>query len=165
MKKFLIGLLVVGVIVLGVGTIGVAYAKNDTTSPQEPFGTGGVFGRRSGGPGGKRGDGHLSAYFHAELAEGLGITVADFEARREAGETLQQIAEDLGIASEDLSDLIQTAREKAIEQALADGAITQEQYDRMQQQHQRRPKGNQTQFRPGGNSPRRYGPAGGQPGN
>ncbi len=165
MKKLLIGLLVVGVIALSAGAIGVAYAKNDKPSPQEPFGSSGMFGRRSGGPDGKRGDGRLSDYFHAELAESLGITVADFEARMAAGETLVQIAVDLGIAPEDLPGLIQTARDEAIEQALADGVITQAQYNRMQQQYQRQPKGNQAQFRPGGNSPRRFGPAGGQPDN
>jgi hypothetical protein len=125
---------------------------------------GGRFGRRSGGPDGRRGDGRLSEYFHAALAEGLGITVADLEARIDAGETLRQIAEDLGIGTEDLPGLMQTARDEAIEQALADGAITQEQYDRIQQHSQNRPKGNQTQFGPGGSPPRRYGPAGGQPG-
>ena len=130
---------------------------------------GGKFGQGGRGPGGSkggRGDGQLSEYLHPAIAEALGITVEDFEARVEAGERLKDIAEDLGIADEDLREMMESAHEAALDQALKDGAITQEQYDQAQERRENRPEGQEGKggkFGPGGRHHERPGDTEGQP--
>jgi hypothetical protein len=87
------------------------------------------------GPGrmGGIGDGVLHDYMTAALADVLGISVDDLEASRDAGETLMDIAASLNIDTDSLPSLLQSAHQAALEQALADGVITQEQYDQFQQ--------------------------------
>lgn len=65
------------------------------------------------------------------LTIGVGAAVAsngDFETKREA--FLENVADRLGVSTEALSDAIKGARVDQVEQALADGKITQEQADR-----------------------------------
>ncbi|MFC1936148.1 hypothetical protein ACFLYP_00625 [Chloroflexota bacterium] len=95
---------------------------------QGGFGQGGPQGN-----GGIGGDQPLAEYMEAAIAEALGISAEELAARIEAGERLPDIAADLGIVEGDLGELMEGARLAALDQALADGAITQEQYDQFQE--------------------------------
>ncbi len=74
-------------------------------------------------------DGILEDYLRASLAEALGITVDELAARLDAGETLSQIALDLGFDLTVVNDMLTQARLDALTRAVADGLITQEQAD------------------------------------
>jgi hypothetical protein len=67
----------------------------------------------------------------AALAEGLGLTSEDLETRLENGETVWTIAEQKGLTLEQFRTLLTEARTTAVNQAVADGVITQEQADWM----------------------------------
>ena len=77
--------------------------------------------------------GPLHEYMETALAERLGIDVAEIEAEFNAGKTLYQAALDHGIVKADLPALMLEVRTNAVKAALADGAITQLQSDRMLQ--------------------------------
>lgn len=72
-------------------------------------------------------------YMHEQMqtamASALGMSIEELEAAKEAGQTPQELAEEKGIDAEVLRETMQTARLEAIEQAVADGLITQEQAD------------------------------------
>jgi hypothetical protein len=76
-------------------------------------------------------EGVLREYVTAAIAEELGLTAEELEAKKEAGEKLVDIAAEAGIAEEDLRDVMQAAFETAVANALADGAITEEQAERI----------------------------------
>ncbi len=63
------------------------------------------------------------------IAELLGLTPEEIHAQREEGKTLAEIANEQGITDEALIQAILDGRTEAIEQALADGLLTQEQAD------------------------------------
>ena len=71
-------------------------------------------------------DGILGDSIHASLAEELGITTEELAACMDAGETISQIALELGF---DPTTILVQARADALDQAVADGLITQEQAD------------------------------------
>ncbi len=73
------------------------------------------------------GDGPLHDYMVSAMAQALGITPADFEARIASGQTAYQIALDLGISADKIPALLSSARAQALEAAVAAGAITQQQ--------------------------------------
>lgn len=124
MKKIVIGLTLTAVLVLAVAS--VAFAQED--SPVYPGGRGS--GRMGGGMGGPAdGSGVLHDYMTEALADALGITPEEFLVRREAGETLYDIALDLGLDIDAVREAMTQARTQAVEQAYADGALTQEQYE------------------------------------
>lgn len=126
MKKILIGMTLAAVLVLTVAS--VAFAQTDTPLFPGGRGPGG-----SGGAGGSVGTGDGTGVLHDYLveaqAEALGISVDEFLARREAGETLYEIALSLGFDLDDLTVLLTQARTQAMEQAYGDGLMTQEQYE------------------------------------
>lgn len=81
----------------------------------------------------KRGDGPLSEFFAAAIAEVFGIDVEKFKARRANGERLMQIIQslDLGYDLETIKSMMETVGSTAVSQAVSAGAITQDQADRM----------------------------------
>lgn len=135
MKKTLLIVAVVGVAALVLGVAGYAYAQDD--DPSTPFGRGG-FGQHGGfGPGmmGWDGDaeyGPMHETMEAAIAEALGVTVEELEAAHDAGKTAWDIAEEQGLTEEEFGTLMFDARKVAIDQAVADGTLTQEQADWMQ---------------------------------
>ena len=167
MRKILIIGTLVGVVVLALGAAGLAFAQSETPpAPPNPsysgFGPGTMDGR--GGFGGMMGgnrtdvEGPLHAYMIAAFAEALGLTPEELETRRDGGETLWQIAEAQGISSEDFATLWTDARTAALEQAVSDGVIAQEQADWMiQRMAQRQAAG----FGPGSGACTGAGPQGG----
>ena len=99
----------------GLLVAGVAFAQDDTP----PFGDRGPKERNS----------ELHSYMTEAVAEALGITVEELEASKEAGENIRDLAEAQGLSDEELSTLMQEARAAALDAALGDGVITQEEYD------------------------------------
>lgn len=117
------------------GAVTAANAQAPTPAPVPPYGNGY-------GPHGMMGGGYgvMAQYreqIHAAIAQALGLTVEEFEAAIAAGKKLPQIAAEQGVAVEDVWAAARAAREAAIQQAVADGVITQEQANwmlsRMQQ--------------------------------
>jgi len=62
-------------------------------------------------------------------ATALGITVEELQAAREEGKSPRDLMDELGISTEDFQAAMQAAHEAAIQQAVDDGVITQEQAD------------------------------------
>jgi len=60
------------------------------------------------------------------VAGALGISVEELEAAREEGKTLRDLAEEQGVDLADVQAAMEAARLEAIEQAIADGVITEE---------------------------------------
>jgi hypothetical protein len=77
--------------------------------------------------------GALHNYMEAAIAAEFGLTEEQLEQQHAAGKTMMDLASELGLKVEDFEAKMTAARTKALEQAVADGAITQEQADWMQQ--------------------------------
>lgn len=116
MKKIVIAF-VLGLGALALLATGAAFAQ--TAQPRIP-GNGNGFGN---------GSGPLHEYMDKAMAQALGISVDEFEARRAAGETAYQIAISEGISADKIPALLSQARASAVEAAVAAGAITQAQAD------------------------------------
>ncbi len=116
MKKTL---LIITLVVLALGALGVGVAFAQSETPP-------LIGR---GPG--DGTGLLHDYMVKAMADAVGLSVTEFESRHAAGETFYQIALSKGITAEEIPALMLDARSKALEAAVADGVITQEQADWM----------------------------------
>ena len=65
------------------------------------------------------------------VADALGITVEELQAAHQAGKTLPQLVAELGLDLEEVQANIQAGVTEAINQAVTDGTITQEQADMM----------------------------------
>lgn len=65
----------------------------------------------------------------AVIAEALGLTVEELAAARDEGTHIYDLAEEQGIDMDTLMTAVSEARTAAIEQAVADGLLTQEQAD------------------------------------
>ncbi len=65
------------------------------------------------------------------IANALGITVEEVEAAKEEGTQLSELAESLGVDIADVEAAIQEVKEEAVNQALEDGTITEEQAERI----------------------------------
>ena len=137
MKKFTVTIMVIAVVVLALGAAGVAYAQSSSQGSGTGSGSRWMGGRGSGGGMGAgsmgTGDGILHDYMIAAFAENLNIPVADLEARLDQGETMAQIAVSTGLTVDEFRTLMVDARIQAIDQAVADGTLTQEQADWMKQ--------------------------------
>jgi hypothetical protein len=144
-KKLIVtvGLLVV---VIALATAGVVAAQTPVPPTPTPYGGGygngygyGMMGGNGRGMmGGQYGYGMMGGYadgtygpmhdamFNA-LAEGLGLSRAELDKRVAAGETPYQIALSLGFSQSDFVNLMTDARSAALDDAVASGALTQEQ--------------------------------------
>lgn len=127
-KFGLFGALALAIVFAGVG---VAAAQSD----DPPFEPGeGPFGPQH-RPGMGPQDGPMAEYHEVidqALAEALGISLDEFEAARQEGEKLFELAEAAGVDLEELRVVMDEARAEVLEQALADGVITEEQFEWMQ---------------------------------
>lgn len=120
MRKTIIALSIVGV--LSLVAFGVVMAQ-DTTPEFQPGSCPNCLFDGAEHP--------LHEYMSAAMAEALGITVDEFNAYREEGLTFYQIAAELDLDVETLAETFAQVKSTALEQALADGAISQEQYQFM----------------------------------
>jgi uncharacterized protein (DUF433 family) len=85
------------------------------------------------------------------VLEDLGISAEDLQAAREEGLRMDEILEQYGLTIEDVQAAMQAAHEEAIQAALDDGAITQEQADLLlSQDFGKGPGGRDGQGCPGG---------------
>jgi len=128
MKKWLlIGSLAL-VAVIGVTLLaGVGIVNAQAPTPGTPSGGGMRGGWMMGG------DTPMSEYMHAALAEKLGLTVEELEAKIAEGTTAWDLAEEKGLTVEEFQAMMLEARTTALAQMVADGTITQEQADWMSQ--------------------------------
>jgi transposase len=147
-KKRLILLSGVALIVLllaGLGGAALVFAQEPT--PPIPFGwhgggrgMGGFGGRGMGGFGWASG-GQWTVFDTA--AEALGLTPEELFAELHAGKSLDEIAEAKGVDVQTVYDAMNAARaeagKQAIEQAVEDGRLTQEQADQMIERRENRP--------------------------
>lgn len=141
MKKSMIVSLLVIASVLVLGTTGFAYAQSQNPSTgttdtmsgaQGGLGImGSTFGAGSTGTASGTIDGLLHDYIVQAFADATGLTVEEIEARLVAGETLNDIAVSLGMTLDEFRTLIIDVRTVALNAAVADGVITQEQADWM----------------------------------
>ena len=116
MKKTL---LIVTLLVIALGALGVGVVVAQEGNP--PYGQRGV----------ADGTVLLHDYMEKAMAKAVGLSLEQYEARHDAGETFYQIALDKGITAEEIPALMQTARTDALNAAAKDGVITQEQADWM----------------------------------
>jgi hypothetical protein len=145
MKKLMIGLLIVGVVAAALGTAGYVYAQSVT--PPAPFGRGNGFGMGNGMGGGRGmmrnaagngqgftpGEGPMHDEMVAAMAEKLGMSAEELDARIDKGETMVQVATSKGFTADEFFSMMSEARAQAVDQAVKDGKITQEQADWMKQ--------------------------------
>lgn len=93
---------------------------------------GGPRGRRGGPGGGRGGNGFGAGFLPPEtrqeiVATSLGITVEALEAYHADGLDIREIAEELGLEMSDVREAVQEATIAAVEEAAANGTITEEQ--------------------------------------
>ena len=151
-KRIVIVAVIALVVIASLAVAGLAVAQ--TPTPPAPFGYGygpGLMygqgygrGRRGNGgvmmPGYERGGGPMmqnGGYgpMHDEmiaaLAGKLNLTPEELQTRIASGETPAQIAAAQGLSAQDFFTLMTEARQEALEKAVADGKLTQEQADWM----------------------------------
>jgi uncharacterized membrane protein len=144
-KKRLVLLAGVALIVLLLaGLAGATFVFAQEPTPPVPFGGhGGVWGRGGFGRGGFgwAGGGQWTVFDTA--AETLGLTPEELFAELHAGKSLAEIAEAQGVDVQTVYDAMKVAqdeaRQQAIQQAVEDGRLTQEQADQMIERLENRP--------------------------
>jgi len=86
-----------------------------------------------------------------DMASILGMTVDELKAGMESGKTLEEIATECGMTMDQVREKMLELKKAEIEQAVADGKMTQEQADKMLQRLEQSPKGQNFEGRgPGG---------------
>ncbi|MEW5869340.1 MAG: hypothetical protein AB1894_08700 [Chloroflexota bacterium] len=65
----------------------------------------------------------------ALTAQALGISVEELQTAREEGKSMQALIDELGLDKTQVQEAMQAAYQEAVQQAVADGVITQEQAD------------------------------------
>ncbi len=90
------------------------------------YGYGGMMGMMMGGEEGPMHDDMVAA-----LADALGLTPEEVEARHDAGETLWDIAAGQGLSPEEINDLMLSLHDKALDEAVDEGWLTSDQAEWM----------------------------------
>jgi hypothetical protein len=131
-----VGAIVFVVVLIGALLGGAAVFAQDE-APAQPATGNGTFGRGAGR--GASGAGLLAAdeVVHQAMADALGISVETLDAEMAAGKSLVVIAAEQGVDIGVVRDAMEAARAGALEQAVAEGLITQEQANWMQNQGNR----------------------------
>lgn len=181
MKKLTLIVAILVIILATLAVAGIVYAQTETPpNPEQPYAGSQFWGPGAGMMGSGRGmmggrwsttpynqvysgdEGPMHEYMISALAERFNLTPESLEARHEAGETMWDIAQDQGLTEEQFQDAMLQARSEAMNQAVADGVISQEQADWMLSRMNRMW---QYGFGPGsGSCPGRYGDFQGRPG-
>ena len=141
MKKWLLGAGIAAV-VIGLVAGGAAFAASRapgwTADGSEvypyPSPMGGRF--QAPGQGGRAafGDpGELHNYMLQAIADRLDLTLDDLESKLSEGLSLLEIAEEQGVSEDALPAVLEEARTRSLQAAVADGVLTQEQADWMAQ--------------------------------
>jgi len=140
MKKTLLVSAVLLVLVLVLGFAGIVYAQTQIPpSPPPGFGPG-MMGRGTGmGPGmmgggySRGGYGPVHTYMVEAFAEKVGLPVDEVNDRLANGDSMWEIAQDQGFTDVEIQDLMVQAHSEALDKAVAEGVLTQEQADWMKQ--------------------------------
>lgn len=141
MKRITYGIAAFAVIAILFGSVGVVSAQSEYP-PQPGYGPG----NRGCGPmqnNDERGAGWMHDTMIAILSEKLGVSESDLEARLDKGESMADIAADEGFSGEEFAKLMRDARGEALDQAVKDGKITQDQADWMKNRGMRMMRGMQ----------------------
>ena len=144
MKKNLIVIALLGIAVLTFGAVGYVYAQTQTPpEPGYPYGheiMGDYIGHGQGMMGygfGWMGENYQEGPMHetmvVALAEALDLDPAEIEARHEAGESLWEIAADTGLSDEEIRELMDSAHNSALEEAVTSGLLSPEQAEWMEE--------------------------------
>jgi len=145
MKKFLLVVGILSIAVLAFGAVGYAFAQSIIPPAQEyrhgPGMMEGYYGYDHGYGHGMMGGhgtmgwadehGPMHDAMIAALAEALGLTPEEVEARHDAGESLWEIAESAGLSAEEIQDLMLPAHDLALENAIVNGWLTADQAEWM----------------------------------
>lgn len=142
MKKNLLVVAGLLAVILALGIAGFAFAQTQTppqTNTPNTYGPGMMGGGYGRGVQGGYGRGMMAngtygpmhEYMEAAFAKALGISQEDLEAKLAAGETMWSVANAQGLSDSQITDLMVNARSEALKNAVAAGAITQEQADWM----------------------------------
>jgi len=134
MKKTIFAMLAL-VLALGVLGVGVAFAQTE-----EPPADGFPFGFGRGAM--REQAGTMRVYKVEAFAAQLDLMVDEVNALLNGGTRLHQIALDNGVTEEDLPAFMQEVHQAALDLAVADGVLTQEQADQMKARMQFRGMGN-----------------------
>jgi hypothetical protein len=142
MKKLMIGIAVLVVIVAAFAATDSVFAQgpqpnaSQSSSAWQGRGRGGGMmglGAQYNGTAGQTGigSGVLHDYLVSAFADKVGLTVSEVESRLDGGETLADIAVSQGVSLSDFQDWMTEIHTTAINQAVADGVISQDQADWM----------------------------------
>ena len=135
MNKFVLSIVMVAVVAIALGTTSIVSAQSPTPQSTVP-GTGAGMMNGRGGRGTMQSapaaqDGLLHDGMIAVYAEALYLSVEDLNTRLANGETMSQIASSAGLTADQFLSLMKDARNKAVDQAVSDGTMTQAQADWM----------------------------------
>ncbi len=141
MKKLVLSIVIVTILAVALGTAGIVYAQTQTAATPAPgtgYGPGMMGGRGArGGMMGQNAAGAQQGFLHDEMvaafAAKLGISLDELNTRLANGETMAQIAYSKGLTADQFRTLIADIRLQAIDQAVKDGKLTQQQADWMNQ--------------------------------
>lgn len=140
MKKIWIGIAVLSVAALAFGVVGYAYAQSRISSNSEyPHGPWmmGEYGGHGRGMMGFGSMGWNSEYGPMHeimlevLTEALDLSPEEIESRHDSGEALWEIAAAEGLSDEEIQDLMLSAHDTALEEAITSGWLTEEQAEWM----------------------------------
>lgn len=131
MNKKTIFIALVAALVLGLLAVGITSAQGGPPPIRGMLGRSVKIGIGPGQGGGPGMGGPMHEAMLNALAEGLGLTRTELDARMAAGETPHTIALAQGLTDEEFWALMQAARATAIAQAVAAGTLTQAQADQM----------------------------------
>jgi hypothetical protein len=141
MKKWLLGAGIAAVaigLVVGGAAFAASRAPDGTADGSEvfpyPSPMGGRFQAQGQGGRGAFGDpGELHSYMLQAIADSLDLTLDDLESKLAEGQSLLEVAAEQGVTEESLPAVLEEARAKSLQAAVADGVLTQEQADWMAQ--------------------------------
>lgn len=146
MKKSLVFVVILVTILATFALASLAFAQaQDPPTPEQPFSgrpgygmmgqgqgmMGGRWNRSAQDPSATGSYGPMHEYMINALAQAFNLTPEDLEARHAAGETMWDIATAQGLTPEQFTDTMLQARTTALNQAVAEGVMTQEQADWM----------------------------------
>lgn len=131
MKKVWIGVVLAGVLVAAFAAVGAVSAQGRAPQGDGSFGMGrhGMMANSQVVAG--AGAGLLHDYMVEAFADKLNVSVDEINERLASGEHVVDIALEQGLTVEEFRALMLDVRAQAVDQALADGVITQEQADWM----------------------------------
>ncbi|MCI0578814.1 MAG: hypothetical protein L0332_23300 [Chloroflexi bacterium] len=129
MNKFLKIAGVTAVLVAVIALVGAATVSAQGPNPPDGFEPPGINQRQHGAGDGLGLMAVDEADMHAAMAEALGLSLEEFEAALAEGKTPAILAQELGVDFAVVQDAMEAVHAEALQQAVDEGLITQEQAD------------------------------------